>query len=70
MNLVMRVAGHRRCSGVARDEEVQPPLSPRRAQADVKDESPWRFDFTTVLVLLLALVFLPLITFELWIPHH
>jgi hypothetical protein len=40
-----------------------------REHAD-EEERVWRFDFTTILVLLVVAVLLLIVTFELWIPHH
>jgi hypothetical protein len=41
----------------------------RAGEHDDKEERVWKFDFTTILVLLVVAVLLLIVTFELWIPH-
>lgn len=41
----------------------------KHGRADV-DDSRWQFDFTTIMLLMAAAAFLPLLTWEIWLPHH
>ena len=67
--LILVLAGIAGLGLILRAAYTRPKTSRQSTVAEQRDDDGFRWDWTTVMVILVLLVVLFALTFELWIPH-